>query len=245
MTIGHFDLPMQWESESAPQDGASVYEWLTARPGPSAGPEAASVEAAGTGTFVTEDITMEPTVITVSAARREALLRQAGWTKISLQFYVTDFNETPMDSHTCFVQYLGPTGEENNARSDLRGGNATFGNFWAKPVGMLRFLAIPPERLATSEVMLDGTVPVPADIRGGYLAFRAAQQYREVQVRASTKEEVTEKMQVQGSVKFSILKVVEIGGGGGYDRTKGQTTADELAWTVRVGTNAVTITRMR
>ncbi len=244
MTIGHFDLPMQWESESGLEDGASVYEWLTVRSGPGPAPEAASTEAAGPRTVVAEDITMEPTVITVSAARREALLRQAGWIKISLQFYVTDFNDVPMEWHTCFVQYLGPTGEENSARSDLHGGNATFGNFWAKPTGMLRFMAIPLEGM-TSEVMLDGTVPVPVDIRGGYLAFRAAQQYREVQVRASTKEEVTEKMQVQGSVKFSILKVAEIGAGGGYDRTKGQTTADELAWTVRIATNAVTIARLR
>jgi len=97
----------------------------------------------------------------------------------------------------------------------------------------------------TSEVMLDGSVPVPADIRGGYLAFRAAQQYREIQVRASTKEEVTEKMQIQGSVKFSIMGAVDIGAGGGYDRTTGKMTAGEVAWTVRIATNAVTITRMR
>ena len=248
MTIGHFDLPMQWESETWAEDVGPVYEWLSGRPAlptaPGPGAEAVSAQATGAEAAAAEDITMEPMVITVPAARREALLRGAGWIQVDLQFIVTDFNSSPIEWHTSFVQYLGPRGEENSARSELRGGNAHFGAFWIKPQGILRFLAIPAQGM-TSEVLLDGSVPVPAQIHNNYLAYTAEQQYREIQIRAASQEAVGEQMHIQGSVKFSIMKVVEIGGGGGKDWSKGQTTTDEQSWTVRVATNAVTIKQVR
>jgi hypothetical protein len=246
MTIGHFDLPMRWESESWAEDVGPVYEWLSARPALPAAP-GPSAEVAGATAAAAEDITMEPMVITVPAARREALLRGAGWIKVNLQFIVTDFNSNPMEWHTCWVQYQGPHGEENQARSELRrggGGVASFGDFWIKPQGILRFLAIPAAGMP-GEVLLDGSVPVPAQIRNSYLAYTVEQQYREIQIRAASQEAVGEKMQIQGSVKFSIMKVVEIGGGGGKDWSTGQTTTDEQSWTVRVATNAVTIKQVR
>ena len=246
MTIGHFDLPMQWESETWAEDVGPVYEWLSGRPAlpVASGPGA---EAAGAEAAAAEDVNMEPMIITVPAARREALLRGAGWIKVDLQFIVTDFNSNPMEWHTCFVQYRGPRGEENSARSELQfgsGGVASFRDFWIKPQGILRFLAIPAAGM-TSEVLLDGSVPVPAQVHNNYLAFTAEQQYREIQIRAASQEAVGEQMHIQGSVKFSIMKVVEIGGGGGKDWSKGQTTTDEQSWTVRVATNAVTIKQVR
>ena len=222
------------------------YEWLSGRPALPAAPEPGA-EVAGAEAAAAEDITMEPMVITVPAARREALLRGAGWIKVNLQFIVTDFNSNPMEWHTCWVQYQGPRGEENQARSELRvggGGVASFGDFWIKPQGILRFLAIPAAGMA-GEVLLDGSVPVPAQIHSNYLAYTVEQQYREIQIRAASQEAVGEKMQIQGSVKFSILKVAEIGGGGGKDWSTGQTTTDEQSWTVRVATNAVTIKQVR
>jgi hypothetical protein len=238
MAIGHFDLPMQWESETWIGDPGPVYEWLTggpAQPG-AAGPVAEVAEAtAGPA----EDVTMEPMVITVPAARRETLLKQAGWIKINLQFIVKAYDNTPLDFHACHAQYLGPRGEEYDARSDLHGGIASFGDFWIKPQGMLRFLAVPD---FPNDVFLDGSVPVPARIRDNYLAYNAVQDYREVQIRAASNAQVADQMQVQGNAKFSITGVVEVGGGASYGTTTTQGVSREMIYTVRVAANSVSIT---
>jgi hypothetical protein len=247
MTIGHFDLPMQWESETWAAEARPVYEWLTGRPSSVATPEAVGVQppaAEGSSAAAAEDITMEPMVITIPAARREALLRQAGWVKVNIQFIVVAFDNTPMELHTCYLQYQGPRGEaSSSARAELRiggGGVASFGDFWLKPQGALRFLATPD---VASEALLDGSVPVPATIRDGYLVYNAVQDHHDIQIRASSQQAVADQMQAQGSVKFSILGFAELGGGGGYSTTTTQTTARELLWTVRVAANSITITQ--
>lgn len=55
---------------------------------------------------------------------------------------------------------------------------------------------------------------MPERIESSYLAFTAVQDHLDVQVRASSQQAVVEQMQLQGNVKFSILGMAEIGGGG-------------------------------
>jgi hypothetical protein len=122
----------------------------------------------------------------------------------------------------------------------LRNGVVSFGDFWIKPQGTLRFAAVPDD---PNDAFLEGTVPVAAQIRDNYLVYNAVQDHRDVQIRAASQEAVADQMQIQGSVKFSILGFAEVGGGASYGTTTTQTMSRELMWTVRVATNSVSITQ--
>jgi hypothetical protein len=189
-----------------------------------------------------EDVTMEPVVITVSKQRREALLRRAGWTEVNVQFLIRDFNNENLINHFCLLQFTGPRGESYTDGVPVRAGIATYSSFWIKPNGVLRVLAVPLAGTgAQGGPVLEGTAVVPGQIRGRYLAFNATQDHEDIQVRASNQQQVSEQMQVQGNAKFSILKVVELGGGVSKTRGGTQTVTGEFAYTVRVGRSSLVI----
>lgn len=213
-------------------ENEAVITWLSGPNGRYGWPEAHA-----------EDLTFEPLVITVPRARREALLRQGGWQKVTLQFLVRGFDGANLMSHVCFLQYLGPRHETNTARSGLRGGSASIPDFWIKPNGVLRLICIPEAGTrAEGGPVLEGSVAVPARITGAYVAFSAVQDYRDVQVRASTQQEVAEQMEINGSAKFTILGAAEIGGGASSTTGTTRTQGRELTWTVRVAQPGLTIT---
>jgi hypothetical protein len=215
-----------WASEPDEQ-AEQVLEWLIVPPG----------EAPPPG----KDLTFEPLVITVPPARREALLRGAGWQRVNVQVLLRSFDNEPLRSHLCYLQYTGPRDETNTARSELRGGTASFSDFWIKPQGVLRLLAVPiAGSTAAGGPLLEGSVAVPERIGSSYLAFTAVQDHQDVQVRASSQQAVAEQMQLQGNVKFSILGT-EIGGGASSSTTQTRTSTDELTYTVRIGKSALTI----
>jgi hypothetical protein len=212
------------------EQAEQVLEWLT-------------VPSEGSGPLG-EDHTFEPMVITVPNARREAILRGAGWQRVTVQVLLRSFDNEPLHSHLCYLQYTGPRDETNTARSDLRGGTASFPDFWIKPQGVLRLLAIPiAGSIAAGGPLLEGSVAVPERIGSSYLAFTAVQDHQDVQVRASSQQAVAEQMQLQGNVKFSILGTAEIGGGASSSTTRTRTSTDELTYTVRIGKSALTISQ--
>jgi hypothetical protein len=189
--------------------------------------------------WVEQAITFEPQVIEV---RKDALLTRAGWRKVDIQFLIRDFENKNLIAHTCFLQYLGPRGETTTERSDLKGGTASFGQFWLKPNGVLRLLAVPiAGTIAEGGPLLEGSTTVPAKIQRSYLSFTATQDRVDIQVRAANAQQVSEQMQAGGNAKFSILKVVELGGGVTSTTGGTQTTTGELTYVVRIGRPSLTI----
>ncbi|MEU7866617.1 hypothetical protein [Dactylosporangium sp. NPDC049140] len=190
----------------------------------------------------TRQITFEPDVITVSAARRRALLRGAGWLPVNVQIMVSAFDNTPLGAHVCFLQYAGPRGETFTGRSELAGGTASYADFWLKPQGVLQLLAVPQaDSPAAGGPVLAGSIVVPSRIAAAYLAFTAIQDHQDIEIRAGSQQAVAEQLELQGNVKFTILGTVEIGGGGGRQDTSTRTTTGEVAWTVRIARPGLTI----
>ena len=201
-------------------------------------------EAVGPWSEASEDITMEPAVVTVSQSRRQQLLGQAGWRRVSLQFLLRSFDNELLRSHTCFLQFNGPRGETNTGRSDLTGGTASFPDFWLRPAGVLRLMAVPnADTSAEGGPLLEGTLPVPLRVASGYLAFTAVQDHEDIQVRASSQQAVAEEMQLHGDVKFSILGTAEVSGGVSSGTTTTRTATGEVTYIVRVGRAGLTIAR--
>jgi hypothetical protein len=93
--------------------------------------------------------------------------------------------------------------------------------------------------------LLEGTVAVPKQINRSYLVFNAVQDHDDVTITASSQEQVASQLQAQGSIKFNITDVVEIGGGGGGSRTTTTGTGATRSWQVRVGLPSLTITEAR
>ncbi len=230
-------FPELWSDESE-----QVYGWLLGETAEAA--EAVeAVEAVEQAPVPSEDITFEPQVITVSAERRRELLTAAGWHRVSMQFLIRSFDNELLASHVCFLQYTGPRDETNTARASLQGGTASFPDFWLKPDGVLRLLAVPiAGSPAQGGPLLEGSLAVPERIRSGYIAFAATQDHQDIQVRAADQHAVAEQMQVQGNVKFSILGTAEVGGGVTSGTTTTRTATGELTWVVRIGRPGLVIT---
>jgi hypothetical protein len=190
----------------------------------------------------TEDINMEPMVITVSRERREALLRRAGWIEVDIQLLVRDFNNEALRGYMFFLQFTGPRAESNTQALRVDTGTATFSSFWIKPNGILRVLAVPiAGTIAQGGPVLEGTVTVPGQIAARYVAFNVTQEHDIVQVTAANQQQVTEQMQASGNVKFSILKFAEVGGGISRTTGQAQTRTDQYVYTVRVGRPSLVI----
>jgi hypothetical protein len=183
----------------------------------------------------TEDVRMEPLVITVSAQRREQILRRAGWLAVDFQFMVRDFNNIPVSERLCYLQFVGPRGETNTNTLQLEGGLASFPRFWIKPNGVLKLFTIPPPGVRyEGEPLIEGSLAVPSHMPSGYGVFIATQDSDLEQKRAGTQEAVNDELQAHGSAKFSIVKVVEIGGGVSKTWGTTQTTSGEREYTVRI-----------
>lgn len=227
-----------------PSGEDSVLRWVVGAGGPIVGEAEAAGDpwSAPDEAWVEQAVTFEPLVIEVPRRRMEALLTRAGWRKVDIQFLVRDFESKNLVAHVCYLQYHGPRGETRTDRSDLKGGTANFGEFWLKPNGVLQLRAIPiAGTVADGGPLLEGSIPVPARIERSYLAFTATQDHVDVQVQAANERQVMEQMQVEAKAGFSILKVVELGGGA--TRTTGgtQTVSGQLTYVVRMGRPSLTI----
>jgi hypothetical protein len=83
-------------------------------------------------------------------------------------------------------------------------------------------------------VLIEGSLAVPSHMPSGYGVFTATQDSDVEQYRAGSQEAVNDQVQVNGSAKFSILKVVEIGGGASKGWGTTQTTSGDRLFTVRI-----------
>jgi hypothetical protein len=192
-----------------------------------------------------EDVNMEPMVITVSRKHRETLLRRAGWKEVNIQFLVRDFNNESISGYVSYLMMSGPGLESNDASAPIESGIARYISIWVKPNAVLRFFAVPMVGTpAFGRMSIEGPAALPDKISTQHLIFTATQENEVIQVSAANLQQVNEQMQASGNVKFSILGPgvgMEIGGGGSTTRGSAQARTDTIGFSVRVGRPTFTI----
>jgi hypothetical protein len=176
-----------------------------------------------------------PTLI--RSERLRVLLRKAGWTWQDIQFAVRDFKgEILAPGYESHLQYVGPRGEIQSARAELKeGGIASFPRFALKPNGMLHLVLVPKGQ----GPLLQGTTVVPTHLKR-YLAFEAVQGHEDVEIRAANEQRLSEELEVRGTVGAKVLAVEA--SAGTQSKTGGEkTTSGEAVYHVRLGRPKLTI----
>ena len=151
--------------------------------------------------------TLDPIEVTISPARREQILRSAGWKKINMTITIKDFRGEPLLGHRLFAEFQAPQVAAQNFEVDVRGGSAIFSNLWVKPSGTLRLLAVSTAHptLAPSGVV-QYTLP-----QSNQLRFDVHQDKMDVEVTATSSQEAASKVGATGSVGIEF-QVFSAGG---------------------------------
>jgi len=163
-------------------------------------------------------IEMPPMEITVSKKRKEKILRKAGWKKATVMITVKDFRGRPMLGRKVLVESQAPKVVPQVEGKDVRGGGVIFSDFWIKPAGIIRIMAIStgrPAELPTG--VAHYTLP-----KNNVLKIAAKQKSSEVEITATSAEEAANKAGAKGTAGIDF-KVISIGGevSGETERRKG------------------------
>jgi len=147
-----------------------------------------------------------------------------------------------MTGYNFFVMFYGPQDEESYGTptvgdSELdAAGLLRCPNVYLKPTGYVHLMAVPtaggPHEGA--DVMEQTHRYALAD-NATSLTFSVKQRGRDVTVTATNQQQASEKAQIQVGAKVSILKIVELSGGGSKEYTEGETTTNGVQYQVPIG----------
>jgi N-acetylmuramoyl-L-alanine amidase len=182
------------------------------------------------------EVTFEPEVITIPAARRAALLQQAGWRKTDIAVTMKDFLGEPLRGHRVMAEFKAPGVASVVEGGDVTGGAITWANVWLKPAGTVRLMAV---RLGTPALVPQGVAHYQLPARGP-LQLEAVQRSEEVTVTAATSQEAVTKVGAKGSVGVDF-KVFEIGGEVSSEAERRAGVARTITWKIILPTAALDI----
>ncbi len=168
-----------------------------------------------------------PHVITISPARRAAILRRAGWKQADILVSVRDYLGAPLMGHRLFAEFKAPGVAAVTQAGNIEGGAISWGNVWLKPEGIVRFLAV---RLERPSIVPEGVIHYRLPDRGS-LRFQLAQRSTEVAVTARSSEEAAAKVGATGSAGVDF-KIFKIGGEVSTERGRTTTTGLEYSWKI-------------
>jgi hypothetical protein len=168
-----------------------------------------------------------PEVITISRARRAAILRRAGWRQVNVSVTARDFLGAPLSGHKLFAEFKAPGVATVTEAGDIAGGAISWVNVWLKPEGTVRFLAV---HLGHPSIVPTGVMFYKLPDHG-LLRFQLTQRFTEVTVTASSSEEAAEKIGATGSAGVDF-KIFRIGGEITGERGRTTTTTRELSWKI-------------
>jgi len=175
-----------------------------------------------------------------SKARRESILKKAGWKKATLMITMKDFKGSPMLGRKVFVQSQAPDVVTQTDAKDVNGGGVIFSNFWIKPSGMLRILAI--STLSPTKApsgIIHYTLP-----RNKVLKLEATQGFREQEVTATGAIEAASKAGVKGSAGIDF-KIVKLGGDASKENSNKQTSSISYKYKLIIPTDSLDIKVVR
>jgi len=174
--------------------------------------------------------------IQVSNQKREAILRKSGWKKATLMMTINDFKGRPMLGRKILVQSQAPDVVPQADAKDINGGSAIFSDFWIKPTGTLRVIAVstgqPKE--APSGV-IHYTLP-----KNNVLKLAINQGFKEIEIAATSAAEAASKAGVKGTIGVDF-KVVKTEGevSGEVSRKRGASVSQK--WKITIPTESLNI----
>ena len=182
------------------------------------------------------DIEMPPLEVTVSSARREAILRRAGWRQGTLTATVLNFRGEPLLGHRLFAEFQAADVEPQTYAQDVRGGTAIFSRVWMKPSGTMRLIAV---STGTPSDAPSGVVhyTLPAS---NQLRVEARQQHDDVEVTATNSQEAARKAGATGTAGINF-EVFEIGGEVSTEESRTRGSSHSRRYTVRIPTSTLQI----
>ena len=200
---------------------------LTPGNGYAVGPALGAVDGFGQPRSQVRTVEFPPQVITISPARRAAILRSSGWKQVNISVTVRDFLGAPLRGHKVFAEFKAPGVAAVTEAGDIAGGAISWVNVWLKPEGTVRFLAV---HLGRPSVVPEGVIHYRLPDRGP-LRFQLTQRFSEVTVTATSSEEAAEKIGAKGSAGIDY-KIFKIGGEISAERGRAMTTTREFSWKI-------------
>ena len=178
----------------------------------------------------------EPMEINVSEARKTQILRRAGWKKANLIITVKDFKGEPLLGHRVFAESQAPKVVPQTEAVDIRGGSAIISDFWIKPKGTLRIMAV---STGKAGLVLSGVLHYTLP-KNKTLSLDASQKPKVREIVATSVEEAAKKVGAKGSVGVDF-EVFSAGGevSGEDSRKKGTSVAQK--YTIKMPTATLDI----
>lgn len=152
-----------------------------------------------------DPIELPPIEVKISKRRREQILKKAGWKKATVMLVIKDFLSQPMLGYKVIIESQAPKVVPQYEGKDIKGGGVIFSDFWIKPNGILRILAI---STGSPSLAPSGTIHYTLP-KNNVLKLDITQGSKEVEVVATNSSEAATKAGAKGTagVDFKIFKV--------------------------------------
>ncbi|HKK77714.1 MAG TPA: hypothetical protein VJ953_21725 [Saprospiraceae bacterium] len=174
-----------------------------------------------------DPVEMPPMEVTIPKRRRERILRKAGWKKATLIIVLKDFLNRPLLGYKVMVESQAPNVVPQYDGKDVKGGGVIFSDFWIKPSGILRVMAV---STGAASLAPSGTIHYTLP-RNNVLKLEANQGSKEVEVVATSSAEAASKSGAKGTagVDYKILKI-----GGEISAEESNTRGESVAYRYKV-----------
>jgi len=169
-----------------------------------------------------------------------------GWKAIDVTFVIKNPIGAPLEGYSNFVVFYGPENEQSSPTGHTatdEHGMLRCGNLWLKPTGTVYLTSVPNAGgRFEGTPQLQGTAHYTLPANATAVFFDVQQGKEEVTVTATSQQEASENLKLDGKVGVKF-EIIELGGGVTHDQGQKQTQGRQVQWKVTVGTPALTITQ--